>query len=202
MVKERNLYLHLWRRVHALHEASRRGGEADIEASARARYFESHAKLLAAADGDATLHETLRNADTSLPQGILPQDDPPVSNYTNPSRSAYRSGIKAAEQWAIAAAQKSESLLEIGGVSLLSDVYLELSRINPNGTERDTYRLSKDALLDLTSLFHTLPDNHYRVSIIDISDNSKRLVLEAHVRRGRMIDPADDSEGGRDRPPF
>jgi hypothetical protein len=32
-------------------------------------------------------------------------------------------------------------------------------------------------------------------------NNSRRLIIEVFVRRGRVIDPADDSEGTRDRPP-
>ena len=56
-------------------------------------------------------------------------------------------------------------------------------------------------LQDLPSLFRTLPDNHYALYVVNQETNSRRLVIEVFVRNGKLIDPGDDSEGTRDRPP-
>jgi hypothetical protein len=50
-------------------------------------------------------------------------------------------------------------------------------------------------------LFSTLPDNRYKIFLIRTDNNSRRLVMDVFVRHGRVIDPSDDSEGTRDRPP-
>jgi hypothetical protein len=56
-------------------------------------------------------------------------------------------------------------------------------------------------LHDLPGLFRTLPDNHYAVYVVNTETGSRRLVIEVFVRNGKLIDPGDDSEGTRDRPP-
>ena len=63
------------------------------------------------------------------------------------------------------------------------------------------YRLKDEALTDLRGLFATLPDDHYKIYLVRTDDNSRRLVIDVVVRRGRVVDPSDDSEGTRDRPP-
>ena len=82
-----------------------------------------------------------------------------------------------------------------------SDRYLELVVVSPDGNEIERYRLSDEALVDLRGLFATLPDNRYKIFLIRTDNNSRRLVMDVFVRRGRVIDPSDESEGNRDRPP-
>jgi hypothetical protein len=82
-----------------------------------------------------------------------------------------------------------------------SDRYLELVVVSPDGNEIERYRLGDEALVDLRGLFATLPDNRYKIFLIRTDNNSRRLVMDVFVRRGRVIDPSDDSEGTRDRPP-
>jgi hypothetical protein len=82
-----------------------------------------------------------------------------------------------------------------------SDRYLELVVVTPDGNETERYRLSDEALVDLRGLFSTLPDNRYKIFLIRTDNNSRRLVMDVFVRHGRVIDPSDDSEGTRDRPP-
>jgi len=88
-----------------------------------------------------------------------------------------------------------------GETAVSSERFLELVAYSPDGTEIGRYRLSEEALSDLRGLFATLPDGHYKIFLVRTDNNSQRLVMEVYVRRGRVIDPSDDSEGTRDRPP-
>ena len=59
----------------------------------------------------------------------------------------------------------------------------------------------KDATLDqLPALFGLLPEGHYRIYVVYTETNSRRLALDFNIRAGAVIDPSDDSDGGRDRP--
>ncbi|HEX3599615.1 MAG TPA: hypothetical protein VHU84_05695, partial [Lacipirellulaceae bacterium] len=82
-----------------------------------------------------------------------------------------------------------------------SDRYLELDVISPDGKITQRYRLKDEALADLRGLIATLPDNHYKIFLVRTDNDSRRLVLDVFVRRGRVVDPSDQSEGTRDRPP-
>jgi len=82
-----------------------------------------------------------------------------------------------------------------------SDRYLELVVISPEGKEMERYRLRDDAISDLRRLIATLPDNHYRIYLVRTDNSTRRLVIDVFVRRGHAIDPTDQSEGTRDRPP-
>ncbi|MEO1497968.1 MAG: hypothetical protein AAFV43_12545 [Planctomycetota bacterium] len=79
--------------------------------------------------------------------------------------------------------------------------YLELRIVRPDGGEGTGYRLPDDTLTHLPELFARLPDNRYRVYVVEASTETRRLVIDVSVRGGRVIDPTDDSDGGRDRPP-
>ncbi|HEX5470569.1 MAG TPA: hypothetical protein VFW73_01725 [Lacipirellulaceae bacterium] len=82
-----------------------------------------------------------------------------------------------------------------------STQYLELVVVSPDGSEIARYRLSDEALADLRALFAKLPDNRYKIYLVHTDSGSHRLVMDVFVRRGRVIDPSDESEGTRDRPP-
>lgn len=88
-----------------------------------------------------------------------------------------------------------------GDSAVTSERFLELVAYAPDGSEVGRYRLQEEALADLRSLFAKLPDGHYKIFLVRTDNNSRRLVMEVYVRRGRVIDPSDDSEGIRDRPP-
>jgi hypothetical protein len=79
--------------------------------------------------------------------------------------------------------------------------FFALRIIDADGNEGPQYTLPSDVLEDLPGLFRTLPDNHYRIYVINTETNVPRLVIDVFVRNGKMIDPGDDSEGTRDRPP-
>jgi hypothetical protein len=79
--------------------------------------------------------------------------------------------------------------------------YFELRIVDPSGKEGSGHLLASNVLEDLPGLFHTLPDNHYRIYVVNTETNVPRLVIDVFVRNGKMIDPGDDSEGTRDRPP-
>jgi hypothetical protein len=81
------------------------------------------------------------------------------------------------------------------------DRFLELVVVSPDGIETDRYRLNDESLSDLRGLFATLPDNRYKIYLVRTGNYSRRLVIDVFVRRGRVIDPSDKSEGTRDRPP-
>jgi hypothetical protein len=82
-----------------------------------------------------------------------------------------------------------------------SERYWELRVVYFDGTEGEGYRLKDEALNDLRKLFGTLPDDQYAVYLVRTENNSRRLVMVVTVRRGRLVDVSDDSEGTRDRPP-
>jgi hypothetical protein len=82
-----------------------------------------------------------------------------------------------------------------------SERFLELRVINPDGTTSEGYRLRPEVLNNLQALFRNLPDNHYAIYLVQSETNLRRLVIDVFVRNGRVIDPGDDSEGARDKPP-
>jgi PKD repeat protein len=79
--------------------------------------------------------------------------------------------------------------------------YFELRVINPDGTIGPGHRLRAEVLKNLPALFRNLPDNHYAIYLVQPENNARRLVIEVFVRNGKLVDPGDDSEGGRDKPP-
>ena len=103
----RNAQLDTWRRIHALYQVNRRGGEAEVEAYARAQFFESHAKLLEAI-GDNKVR-SLKPDDalahiTVLPAGQLPTDWAlaeeqlgHIAPSSGPTEQAYRNALHAVE---------------------------------------------------------------------------------------------------------
>ncbi len=97
--------------------------------------------------------------------------------------------------------QPSTARIVPGEMVAASDRYLELVVVSPDGSEIERYRLSDEALVDLRGLFAKLPDNRYKIYLVRTDNDSRRLVMDVFVRRGRVIDPSDDSEGTRDRPP-
>ena len=88
-----------------------------------------------------------------------------------------------------------------GDTQAAADRFIELRVIDAEGNEGPGYRLRPDVLQDLPGLFRKLPDNHYAVYVVNMETNTRRLVIEVYVRNGKLIDPGDDSEGTRDRPP-
>jgi hypothetical protein len=88
-----------------------------------------------------------------------------------------------------------------GELAVTSERFLELVSYSPDGKETGRYILKEEALANLRALFASLPDGHYRIYLVRTETNARRLVIEVYVRGGRVIDPSDDSEGTRDRPP-
>ena len=88
-----------------------------------------------------------------------------------------------------------------GETKATADRYIELRVIDAEGKEGPGYRLRPEVLQDLPGLFRSLPDNHYALYVVNMEINTPRLVIEVYVRNGKLIDPGDDSEGTRDRPP-
>ncbi len=89
-----------------------------------------------------------------------------------------------------------------GEVAANSERYLELRVVYPDGTESEGFKIKDEALADLRAFFKTLPDGRYRIYLVRTENRlSERLVIQVDVRRGRVIDVTDDSEGTRDRPP-
>jgi hypothetical protein len=73
--------------------------------------------------------------------------------------------------------------------------------VGPDGEESGDYVLPGDALENLPAFLSTLgvPDGHYRIYLV--TGELERLVIDAHLRGGRMIDPRDESQPTIDRPP-
>lgn len=98
--------------------------------------------------------------------------------------------------------QTADLRTAVGDTKSTTDSYLELRVIDPvTGEASEGFRLKPEVLKDLPGLFSTLPDNHYAIYLVRTETNTERLVIEVYVRNGKVIDPGDDSEGTRDRPP-
>ena len=82
-----------------------------------------------------------------------------------------------------------------------SEQVLELRVIDSYGRESEGIRLKAEVLNNLPGLFYKLPDNHYIIYLVREETNSERLVIEIYLRKGRIIDPSDDMQGVRKRPP-
>ncbi len=90
----------------------------------------------------------------------------------------------------------------VGDTKSTTDRYLELRVVDPiTREESEGFRLKDEVLDDLPGLFRTLPDNRYAIYLVRTETNTRRLVIEVYVRNGKVIDPGDDSEGTRERPP-
>ena len=98
--------------------------------------------------------------------------------------------------------QTTELSTAVGDTKSTTDRFLELRVIDSaTGEQSEGYRLKPEVLKDMPGLFRTLPDNHYAIYLVRTETNTRRLVIEVYVRNGKLIDPGDDSEGTRDRPP-
>jgi hypothetical protein len=99
------------------------------------------------------------------------------------------------------ALQQTDVRVASSELTAATDRYFELEVIAPDGEVVSRHRIDDEALNDLRAFFATLPDNQYRIWLVRTDNNSRRLIMDVYVRRGRVIDPSDDSEGTRDRPP-
>ena len=97
--------------------------------------------------------------------------------------------------------QSTEVHVARGERTNTSERYLELDVISPDGKVIKKVPLSEEALSDLRKLFANLPDNRYQIYLVRADNGTRRLVMDVFVRRGRVIEPSDQSEGNRDRPP-
>jgi hypothetical protein len=88
-----------------------------------------------------------------------------------------------------------------GEAASTGEQHLELVLINPDESIAGRTQLPFEAIHNLPALFRNLPDGHYRIYLVQAETEVRRLVIEVFVRDGRLIDPSDDSEGARDRPP-
>jgi len=107
-----------------------------------------------------------------------------------------------AQQVATARSQQS-ARISVGGGELAATAqrYLQLCMIRPDGRPEKCFRIKDEALFDLRGLFARLPDGRYHVLLVRTENNTQRKVIEVDVRRGKLVETWDDSEGTRDRPP-
>jgi hypothetical protein len=125
---------------------------------------------------------------------------PQVELLTFPERVAPQATV-VSEQIRNAVATANDQGGSAGDSRAVGERYLELRVINPDGSESEGYRLRPEVLSNLQSLFRNLPDNRYAIYLVQSETNVQRLVIDVFVRNGKVIDPGDDSEGARDRPP-
>jgi hypothetical protein len=73
--------------------------------------------------------------------------------------------------------------------------------VGPDGEESGSFPLAYEALANLPAFFASigLPDGHYRVYLV--TGELERLVVDAHLRSGRLIDPAAESLAALDGAP-
>ncbi len=102
----------------------------------------------------------------------------------------------------IDASEGGEITGSAGESQVSNERYFELRVVDLEGNDVEPgYPLPADVLDDLPALFRRLPDNTYRIYLVQTGADVERLVITVVVRNGRMIDPSDDSEGARDKPP-
>jgi PKD repeat protein len=97
--------------------------------------------------------------------------------------------------------QTTETRVPRNELLITTDLYLELEVVGPDGEVISVHRIEDEALFDLRAFFRTLPDGHYRIFLVREENRSRRLIIDVYVRLGRVIEPGDDTEGTRDRPP-
>ena len=88
-----------------------------------------------------------------------------------------------------------------GDPNAISDRFLELRVYDSFGQVAERHRLKTEVLKDLPALFRILPDKHYALYMVRVETKTSQLVLDFYVRNGKVVDPGDDTEGTRDRPP-
>jgi PKD repeat protein len=84
---------------------------------------------------------------------------------------------------------------------ITTDLYLELEVVGPDGEVIEVHRIEDEVLFDLRAFFRTLPDGRYRIYLVREENRTRRLIIDVYVRRGRVVEPGDVTEGTRDRPP-
>jgi hypothetical protein len=72
--------------------------------------------------------------------------------------------------------------------------------VGPDGVESESYPLPGEALADLPNFLASqgVPDGHYRVYLI--TGELERLVVDGHLRAGRLVDPTDEIQSGFESP--
>ncbi len=119
--------------------------------------------------------------------------------FPQPDEGVFFTGTTSSDEGGM---QTADLRTAVGDTKSTTDRYLELRVIDPaSGEQSEGYRLKPEVLNDLPGLFRTLPDNRYAIYLVRTETNTRRLVIEVYVRNGKLIDPGDDSEGTRDRPP-
>jgi hypothetical protein len=70
--------------------------------------------------------------------------------------------------------------------------------VSPDGEESENYPLPGEALANLPAYLTSLgvPDGHYRVYLV--TGELERLVIDGHLRAGRIVDPTNEWQGGFD----
>jgi PKD repeat protein/methionine-rich copper-binding protein CopC len=125
---------------------------------------------------------------------------PKVPVLTFPVRT--ETGVVVAANQIVADSDNEDEIEGSAGESkVTSERVLLLTIINPDGSDGLSFELNQDVLGNLAGLFRNLPDNHYKIYLVQGETQVKRLVIEVFVRDGRLIDPEDDSQGARDKPP-
>ena len=150
---------------------------------------QSETKMVAISNVGTGVTPIVIDTTPQVPRLVFPQQD----------ESTFFVGATSSDEGGV---QTADLRTAVGDTKSTTDRFLELRVIDPaSGEQSEGYRLKPQVLNDLPGLFRTLPDNHYAIYLIRTETNTRRLVIEVYVRNGKLIDPGDDSEGTRDRPP-
>ena len=150
---------------------------------------QSETRMVAISNPGAGVTPIVIDTTPQVPRLVFPQQD----------ESTFFLGATSSDEGGV---QTADLRTAVGDTKSTTDRFLELRVIDPaSGEEGEGYRLKSEVLNDLPGLFRTLPDNHYAIYLVRTETNTRRLVIEVYVRNGKLIDPGDDSEGTRDRPP-
>jgi hypothetical protein len=88
-----------------------------------------------------------------------------------------------------------------GETQSASERYLEIRIVYPDGTQSAGFRVNNQALQDLPGLFRDLPDNRYAIYLVQPETGLRRLVVEAYVRQGRLVDSSEEADDQGERLP-
>jgi hypothetical protein len=149
-------------------------------------------------DGDDTTSQTLifREGEPAVAErpdfAPRPQETPPERSVTARVQTSGTTSQIVSAEFGRAATQGTQT------APALHQFVLRV--VGPDGEESGSYPLPAEALADLPEFLTTLgvPDGHYRVYLV--TGDLERLVIDGHLRAGRIVDPNDESQSGFDFP--
>ena len=179
LAQERDARLALWRRIAALHESERRGGEREKYHLLAAQFAECHAKLLMAVDKDVKAYQSI----LALPQGLLP---PAFDGST--SSKALRSALNQLETLVEPDFQilQGDRVARTGDWNRAVKFFLRAKEINPEDPDAYSYLAAAHLAAGNTKAHQVVCQEMIKKAYSD----DERVVLTCVVVPNAVEDPS------------